>query len=461
MPSVLVPKAYPSAELDRLPLSSLNPQMIDFVANFTNTFIEPIPPSASVTANTSNNATTTLSSTLASAQVAAPTLLSALSQTERAKTLTAAQDIQFSNYHDILARLIVATKYLDDGCPLNKHWSAHPNISLKEDNLIKYQLLALLDVDVVITEVDLGQHALLCRHQQLQQQRQLQLIQQHQQLQLDRQQQLQLLQLQQQQQLQLEHLQQLQHLRQQQKLQLQQLQQKQQRQQSNASAAQHRPSSRSLDRLLRSPPTSQMIDYIVNCVNTVIKVIPRPSGVDPNGSTPAMPPLREFIMKLVLKSNASASTILTALFNLERAVNAILATGKGMHCSSHRIFLACLIVATKYLVDETPWNNQWSAYSTVFPLREVNLMENQLLALLKFDVCVTKADLDFILQDYLQHQEQQKRQRHAQQQEEQTQKQRQHYSTSQHCHRQCESSSSASRHGAWADAACSTSRAIC
>ncbi|KAK3842721.1 MAG: hypothetical protein J3R72DRAFT_490231 [Linnemannia gamsii] len=41
--------------------------------------------------------------------------------------------------------------------------------------------------------------------------------------------------------------------------------------------------------------------------------------------------------------------------------------------------------ATKYLVDETPWNNQWSAYSRAFSLRKVNLMENQLLALLKFD----------------------------------------------------------------------------
>lgn len=53
-----------------------------------------------------------------------------------------------------------------------------------------------------------------------------------------------------------------------------------------------------------------------------------------------------------------------------------------MHCTCHRVFLASLIVAAKYLNDQSPKNKHWSAHSTVFSVGEVNLMEKQLLALL-------------------------------------------------------------------------------
>jgi len=54
----------------------------------------------------------------------------------------------------------------------------------------------------------------------------------------------------------------------------------------------------------------------------------------------------------------------------------------GMHCTCHRVFLASLILAAKYLNDQSPKNKHWSAHSTVFSVGEVNLMEKQLLSLL-------------------------------------------------------------------------------
>lgn len=77
----------------------------------------------------------------------------------------------------------------------------------------------------------------------------------------------------------------------------------------------------------------------------------------------------------------------------------------GMHCTCHRVFLATLIVAAKYLNDQSPKNKHWSAHSSVFSVGEVNLMEKQLLSLLDFDLRITEADLASSLQDFLQAQQ--------------------------------------------------------
>ncbi|KAF9989108.1 hypothetical protein BGZ80_007673 [Entomortierella chlamydospora] len=77
-----------------------------------------------------------------------------------------------------------------------------------------------------------------------------------------------------------------------------------------------------------------------------------------------------------------------------------------MHCTCHRVFLASLIVAAKYLNDQSPKNKHWSTHSAVFSVGEVNLMEKQLLSLLDFDLRITEADLASSLHDFLQQQQQ-------------------------------------------------------
>ena len=79
-----------------------------------------------------------------------------------------------------------------------------------------------------------------------------------------------------------------------------------------------------------------------------------------------------------------------------------------MKCTSHRIFLASLILAAKNLNDSSPKNKHWARYTVVpgydnfgFSLTEVNLMEKQLLGLLEWDMRVNEEDLYLHLEPFL------------------------------------------------------------
>ncbi|GAW08733.1 hypothetical protein LENED_010814 [Lentinula edodes] len=55
-------------------------------------------------------------------------------------------------------------------------------------------------------------------------------------------------------------------------------------------------------------------------------------------------------------------------------------------CTRHRVFLATLVVAAKYLNDSTLKNKHWAQYALFFTIEEITLMETQLLGFLDYDL---------------------------------------------------------------------------
>lgn len=171
-----------------------------------------------------------------------------------------------------------------------------------------------------------------------------------------------------------------------------------------------------LDHFVYTPVSRQMIAYLADAAMNVIQCDPKmmppslseSSRATRNASGRAvrredgdLPTLEEFITQLVVSSNVQVPTLMSSLVYLNRLKSRLQPVAKGLRCTIHRIFLASLILSAKYLNDSSPKNKHWAHYSMVatdaysfgFSRTEVNLMEQQLLFLLDWNLRITEEDL--------------------------------------------------------------------
>lgn len=140
-----------------------------------------------------------------------------------------------------------------------------------------------------------------------------------------------------------------------------------------------------------------------------------------------LPSLEAFISMQVNASNVHITTFLATLIYLERLrtrlpedVRCMLTTSPPVLLSSglphvdsqtacHRIFLATLIIAAKYLNDSCPKNIHWAKYTGYFGVFEITNAEVELLAILEYDLRFDEAETCHHFAPFMRTKAQQKR----------------------------------------------------
>jgi hypothetical protein len=179
-----------------------------------------------------------------------------------------------------------------------------------------------------------------------------------------------------------------------------------------------------LEHFVYQPVNNDMIAFLAHAAQNVISCDPTSYSRSRNPPTPprtpeadgddqhdkSLPSVEDFIRQLVVSSNVQVPTLMASLVYLTRLKARLQPQARGIRCTTHRIFLASLILAAKYLNDSSPKNKHWSKYSNIstqhynfgFDRTEVNTMEKQLLFLLEWDLRIHEehlyAELDYFLE---------------------------------------------------------------
>ena len=150
---------------------------------------------------------------------------------------------------------------------------------------------------------------------------------------------------------------------------------------------------KALNVFIQTPVSQDMVHKLVVATLQVIQCQDDKSGKTAAGGKP-LPSLMTFINRLVKYTNVYTGTLMATLVLLDRLKLKLPQNAQGLACTRHRVFLSCLILASKFHNDSSPKNVHWAKYTDgLFSLKDVNLMERQLLFLLNWNVKVSNDDM--------------------------------------------------------------------
>lgn len=158
---------------------------------------------------------------------------------------------------------------------------------------------------------------------------------------------------------------------------------------------------KALNIFVNQPVSQNMIHKLVVTTLQVLPCLDDRDGKTAHSGKP-LPSLMTFINKLVRYTNVYTGTLMTTLVYLDRLKHKLPKNAQGLPCTKHRIFLSCLILASKFHNDCSPKNVHWAKYTDgLFSVKDVNLMERQLLYLLNWGMRVTNEEMCAQLASFL------------------------------------------------------------
>jgi hypothetical protein len=144
---------------------------------------------------------------------------------------------------------------------------------------------------------------------------------------------------------------------------------------------------------------SVMIDKLIDTAADIIDSIWY--NIKTNSTQPKVMSTASFIKEILKRSRATFSMLQLSLFYLFRMKKSLYqylqqdqdSKYKGFVCCGRRMFLAALMISSKYLNDRNYRNMTWAKIACL-PVQEINKTEHVLLSLMNFELFVSKALYD-------------------------------------------------------------------
>lgn len=126
--------------------------------------------------------------------------------------------------------------------------------------------------------------------------------------------------------------------------------------------------------------SSRIVDMVVD---TLLNVLP----IRARNSNDKTPNLDLFVPTVVQRSQATIVMIMVALIYVERMKERLPKRAVGDYDTPHRLFFVGLMLASKFLNDQSYTNRAWSKVCNyLFRVDELNTMERDFLELIQFDL---------------------------------------------------------------------------
>ena len=182
-----------------------------------------------------------------------------------------------------------------------------------------------------------------------------------------------------------------QHAQQQQQQQQQQSQLKGSQSSLSGGPRQGRRGSRSCAFVCYMPP--RLIDFAVCTMESVLE-----GSCKPSPASAQIPSLHSFISGVVKRTPVNAFTLAVAMIYIGRFKAHLSPASVGSHDTRHRLFMVSLMLASKFLNDQSLTNKAWAKASGLFSLSEISMMEMDFLTVLRFDLFVDRASVNYFLE---------------------------------------------------------------
>ncbi|KAK9703883.1 hypothetical protein K7432_010491 [Basidiobolus ranarum] len=128
--------------------------------------------------------------------------------------------------------------------------------------------------------------------------------------------------------------------------------------------------------------TSRSVDSTLSCPTS------------PADATQSLPPLHKFIQQTTHGAKISAEILVASLIYIERFKKALPSGALGEYGTSHRIFLAGILIASKFLDDKPLTTAKLiQVIGTRWSSKEINRMERAFLDFLKFQLWVDSEEI--------------------------------------------------------------------